>query len=223
MAIAVRFHESSQPRYFVYVVAAGIESLRHNVVKGAVDGGVSDLRSARQTRDRTERRQPGLFHVRVKTLARASQWNLVRHRNKRQERILVILSPPPRVRVVDSSGHATNGCSAPLPTQRVFIGPGRIGAVDPGARATAVDLLPLVAGLEPLLLRDCVFRLRVRLVGHRAVGATLVTIRIASPRGRQSIKTVKGRSTALRLVRILEQISVSGGLIVTVKEFISCN
>src|ERR1035437_6871611 len=97
VAIAVGFHVPSHPWQLVDVVAAAIESLGQDVVTGDEDGCVTGKRSAWQTGDRTVSRQPGLVQERESALSRASCRDLVRHGNKRQERILVVCSPPPRI------------------------------------------------------------------------------------------------------------------------------
>ena len=72
-------------------------------------------------------------------------------RHQREERVLVVVRRPPRrVRVADPGGEVRAGVRPPFGAQRVLVGGRGVRAADPRAVALAVDLLELVASLDPL-------------------------------------------------------------------------
>ena len=109
----------------------------------------------------------------------------VGHRDQRQPRVRIVVDVALRVRVAEAGVQRIADVPVVGHAQRVFARPVGVGAVDPGSRAVAVDLLVLVCRLEELPLRHLVIGVRDERVHFLAVRPVGVDVDVAAQRARR--------------------------------------
>ncbi len=218
VAVAVGHVEPTHPHFLVDVVAAAVQRLRQDVVVRREDRRVAGEWRGRKACHRTEAREPRLLQVLVSAFGRTACGHQVRRRYEREECVLVVVHAALRIGVGEPRVDVVARVGMPFRLQRVLARARRVGAVDPRARARAVDLLVFVSAQDRLPRGNRVVRVEVELIQPLAVWTVRIDVDVAAQRVRREAQCgiERRRGGCSRLVRVLEVIRVDRRLVVAV-------